>query len=351
MQRELAAKLRGRAGLILLLAVAAAVWWGLDRAERRVTWLRVEAPRRAVAGQPLPMRVHVAPLKQAAYLCADLHWATSRDTSRGYLATGGAKAVGQQGGTFDFAIPIPPTKGLRFVTGILFLSRTSSWQGHTRVAATEVIPVSSNAVGTVESRLEPLRLQPTSDGTTGQPQPTALPRLLTALLFLAATVAAWGDGQSRASSSSRPGAENRWWQALAVLLALACLWELLGLENWLLAHVRTMARAEDLYYPRAVFQKVVISVAIAATILLFLSLRRVSRDRRLLVASFALYLAIALVNLVSWHPIDQVADLSWHGLMLVQALKLGCAAITLRGIVIAGRPHLGESNLLLLLLL
>ena len=110
---------------------------------------------------------------------------------------------------------IPPTKGLRFVTGVLFLSRTSSWRA-TRCGATEVIPVTNNAVGQGESPLEPLRLQPTSDGTGPcHPQPRCDPALADRLLFLAATVLAWGDGQSRAGLGRRPGPEHRWWQVLA----------------------------------------------------------------------------------------------------------------------------------------
>ena len=96
-----------------------------------------------------------------------------------------------------------------------------------------------------------------------------------------------------------------------------------------------MARAGDFYYPRAVFQKVVISVAVAALAVFLLFVRRARSSRRLLLAGFGLYLGISVVNLVSLHVIDQVADLSWHGLTLVQALKLGCAAMTLRGVVIA----------------
>jgi hypothetical protein len=247
----------------------------------------------------------------------------------GYLGTGGSKALGKEGGTFDFQIRIPPTQGLRFVTGILFLSRTGSWQNHTLVAATEVIPVSSYTADKVETRLEPLRVEPQGDETTEPTRPAATPRWLTALLFLVAAVAAWSGGPLAGGSSGGPGHGNRWWQVLAVAMALACLWELFGLESWLGAQARAMARAEDLYYPRAVFQKVVISVVIAATILFFVFIRRVSSSRRLLLASFALYLAISGVNLVSWHPIDKVADLSWHGLTLVRALKLGCAALTL----------------------
>jgi hypothetical protein len=329
MQREPKTRLPGWVGLLLLLAAAAAVLWGLDHWERPAAWLRVEAPPRAVAGQTLPLRVHLAPLAEPARLCADLHWGTTRDTSMGYLGTGGSKAVGKEGGTFDFEIRIPSAQGMRFITGILFLSPTGSWQDHTLVAATEVIPVSSNTAEKVETRLEPLRVQPPGDATTEHPRPTAPPRWLTALLFLVAAVAAWGGGPSADGSSGVPGHGNRWWQVLAVAMALACLWELFGLESWLGAQARAMARAEDFYYPRAAFQKVVISVAIAATVFSFLLIRRVRSSYRLLLASFALYLAISGVNLVSWHPIDRVADLSWHGLTLVQALKLCCAALTL----------------------
>ena len=92
---------------MLLVAVASATWWGLERAEPRADWVRVEAPRRAVEGQPFPMRVHLAPLAEPMVLCADLHWGTSRDDAIGYLASGGTRAVGKDGGTFDFEIPVP----------------------------------------------------------------------------------------------------------------------------------------------------------------------------------------------------------------------------------------------------
>jgi len=95
MQSEPKAKLPGRVALILLVAGAAAVWWALDHWPR-VAWLSVEAPRRAVAGQTLPLRVHLAPLAEPARLCADLHWGTTRDMSMGYLCTGGSKPVGKE---------------------------------------------------------------------------------------------------------------------------------------------------------------------------------------------------------------------------------------------------------------
>jgi signal transduction histidine kinase len=162
------------------------------------------------------------------------------------------------------------------------------------------------------------------------------------LLFLAAMVTAWGAGQLPAGSSGRPGPENRWWQVLALLLTLACLWEFFGLESWLGAQAQAMAYAGDLYHARIVLQKVVISIAVAATGVFLLFVRRAHSSRRLLLVGFGLYLGISLVNLMSLHAIDRIADLSWHGLALLQALKIGCAAMTLRGVAIASRKHCGE---------
>jgi NO-binding membrane sensor protein with MHYT domain len=115
------------------------------------------------------------------------------------------------------------------------------------------------------------------------------------------------------------------------------LWELLGLENWLGERARAMARAEDLYYSRALVQKVVISAAVAATVLLLPFIQRMRRSNRLVLVAFVLYLAISAVNLVSLHAIDKVADLSWHRVSLVQALKLGCAAMIVQGVRIMRR--------------
>ncbi len=250
----------------------------------------------------------------------------------GCLAVGGARRVGKEGGTFDFEIMVPPRPGLRFVTGVFYLSKTGSWIHHSLVAGSEVIPVTSGTAEAVEIRLEPLRLQISGGGAIDHPPTAALPRWLTALLFLAAAMAAWGAGLSANGSNGEARGGRRWWQGLAVLLALACVWELLGLEAWLGVKAREIARARDFYYPRLMFQKVVSSLAIAALVLFFLLIRRAPRSRRLLLCAGALYLAISLVNLVSLHAIDVIAGRSWHGVTLVQALKLGCAAMALLGV-------------------
>ena len=329
---ERAGRLRGFAGLVLLVAAAAIIWWGLDRAERRPDWLGVEAPRRAFAGQPFPVRVHLAPLAEPGVLCADLHWGATRDTPMRYLATGGSKPVGREGGTLDFEIVVPPREGMGFVAGVIYLGPTGSWGDHKLAAATELVPVVSGPAKSGETRLEPLGLQRSGESSPSHPPPRYGPRLLTGLVFLAAMMVAWYPGPPAKASDGRPSPENRWWQALVVLLALACVWELFGLERLLGDRARAIARARDLYHLRIVLQKAVISIAVAAAVLSLPFIRRVRRSHRLALVAFALYLAIAAVNLVSLHAVDQVADLSWHGVSLVQALKLGCAVMTLEGV-------------------
>src|SRR5208283_2172486 len=150
---EPARRLRGFAGLMVLLAAAAVIWWGLGRAEHRPDWLGVEAPRRAVVGQPFPVRVHLAPLAEPGFLCADLHWGATRDTPMRYLATGVPKAVGKEGGTLDFEIAVPPKEGMRFVMGVIYFGRTGSWGDHKQAAITELVPVVSEPAKPEETRL------------------------------------------------------------------------------------------------------------------------------------------------------------------------------------------------------
>jgi hypothetical protein len=45
---------------------------------------------------------------------------------------------------------------------------------------------------------------------------------------------------SAKGSNRGPGDGNRCWRVLAVAVALACLWGLFGLENWLGAQARVM---------------------------------------------------------------------------------------------------------------
>ena len=103
------------------------------------------------------------------------------------------------------------------------------------------------------------------------------------------------------------------------------------------AEARAWARAEDVYHPRALFQKGAISLTFA-TMLVFLGLVWHQRKpHQLALFFFGLYLAISIVNLLSFHSIDNYAGRSWHGITLVAALKFVCVAATLHSVFRARR--------------
>jgi hypothetical protein len=174
--------------------------------------------------------------------------------------------------------------------------------------------------------------------------------LVAGLIFLGAGVGAWrrlvvatGMGNTRQEQreetrnpDARTGGQSRkyqrrFWLAILVALVLASMWELLGLEYWVGTHAREWARARDLYYPREVFQTALISLTLATLAACLALLKRVPGNR-LLLGSLGFYLAIAGVNLLSLHQIDRIADLAWHGLSLVQVLKLVCTTLIFSGV-------------------
>jgi len=322
-------------GLLLLVVAAAVTWWWLDGLEPRAGWLQVEAPRSARVGQSFPIRVDLAPQAEPGFLCADLHWFHTHDNSQGYLESGGAKPVRREGGTYDFSVMVRPKTGLGFVQVVLFLSRTGSWDTQTRVAASELIPVLTNNLAELDMQFARLRMAPVDAVSNAHPSPAAAPRLLIGLFFLAATGVAWRVNRSKSSSSEAADVTVLWWRRTMLALALAGLWELTGAQNWLDTHLRAVARMEDFYYLRGLAQKAAISTLIPSVGFLLLWFLRVRVYQRLFVSVFVLYVALSVVDLVSLHAIDQVADRSWHGITVIQALKLGCAVLLLERVFVA----------------
>jgi hypothetical protein len=137
----------------------------------------------------------------------------------------------------------------------------------------------------------------------------------------------------RAAGGLNKWSSRHWWLVLAVVLALGCIWELFGLENRLGGLARALARAEHYYHARALVQKAIISVTIAATVV-FLGFLRGRRTLHWpLVLFTGLYLALSVVNLLSFHSLDQYAGLSWHGITLVEAMKCACAVAILKAVL------------------
>ena len=303
----------------MLLAAAAGIWSLLGRMDDDVAWLTVEAPGHAVAGVALPLRVRVTGLKEPTQLAINLHGSSVRDGSNDFLSPGGARLVGKEGGRFDFEIMVHPRADLHFVNAILFLSPNGDWKDHTFAATTELIPVTNAQDGDV-SAMRRLAVHPlVRNEERANGNDPAFPRLIVGLVLLAGSVMAFAG-----SKPHRGG-----WLVLAAMFALAAAWELLGVEGRVGTVARAWARAADVYYPREIFQKAVISLTFAC-VLGFLVLawgRRKSYQPALLF--FGLYLGITVVNLLSLHSLDVYAGHSCHGVNVVDALKLFCAAATL----------------------
>lgn len=309
--------------LICFVSLVAALWFWLGR-WGEVAWLTVEGPTHVVVGEPVQLRVHLTRGEQDALLCADLHWASDRNTPEGFLAAGDAKVAVHSGGTFDFRVPVPARDNLRFVNGIIYLSPDGQWSNHTFVATTELIPITRTRDGRAPVLVRwPLR-QLAEDFARIAPSRSPLLRWATGLTWLLAAAVLVRQLRPARNVSMQHTKIPRGLMTVAAGFALAGIWELAGLENLLGNQARSLARAEDLYYPRATFQKLVIAVTIAAALVgLALAWRKCVARPWLL--AFGLYLAVTLVNLLSLHVVDQFAGRSWHGVAFVDAMGLLCA--------------------------
>jgi hypothetical protein len=233
--------------------------------------------------------------------------------------------VGTEGGSFDFPISVPPRENLRFVNGVVYLTPTGNWNDRTRAVFTDPIQVTINGPDSVSESFEPLRMHSVSAASKVFHRPSAFSRALLSLLLLAATVLAWLPKPSC-------GPNSRWLRTLAVGLALACVWELLGLEGWLGERARALAKAEDVYYRRFGVQRLLSTAVIIATLVVITMVTRVRRGSRLVIAAFVIYVGVSLLSLLSLHALDRLGAISWHGLTLVRAVKLGCAILILMGL-------------------
>lgn len=261
-------------------------------------------------------------------ICADLHWAHERHTTKGFLASGTAQPIGPEGGQFDFEIMVPPQAGPHYVNIVIYLSPDGNWGSHTFAANTRLIPVSTNSPAAASRLVQRPVYEFVADDAHAQTATSPWPRWLTGSAWLIS-----------AGLLGRPALRTLCWRRTLILgMLLGGITEFAGLEVWVGHLTRDFARAHDLYYPRETFQRAVISfVAAAAVICLWSSWR--NRPRRLLRIGLGCYLAIALVNLLSLHALDQYAASSWLGFTLVDALKLVCAFTALIGVARAKDQH------------
>ena len=297
------------------------MWLGLDRAGDKVDWLRVETPRVALENESLPIRIHLGELKQSTQVCVDLHWSPDRNSAGDFLASGGSKRVGPEGGSFDFEVTVPPREGLRYVHGIIFLSPTGEWEDHTFVAATDPIRVSTNR-GAEDSSLTRLSVHQQEE-----PLPrtasnsSSILRWANGVLLLAASILAGINFRSTPEAQQSSSIARRLWLIVATALALAAGWELFDLENRVGNLARAWARAEDVYFSREGLQRMSVSAIVSAAIVLLSVVWSKRWPGRSLLVFFGLYLVVSCTNLLSLHTLDKFGGISWHGVSLVDGLK------------------------------
>lgn len=322
--------------LALFAVITVSVWLGLERLGNKVDWLTLEGPTLVEPGTTVNFRVQTGRILTNGFLCVDLHWASDRNSPQGFLAAGIAQAIHQTNRTFDFSVAFPARDQLRFVHAILYLTPDGNWSNHTFAATSALIPVTTNGERHA-AKLERLPLYQLDEGRLPASTPKfSLLRWLTGATWLFAAAMLVRQMRRNPIQPAYPGVSKCGWVTLAIGLVLAGVWELGGLENTLGTWARSVARTEDVYYQRAGFQKAVSSMVVALVLVLFWVGRRHQR-LRLLPLGFGLYLALALVNLLSLHAIDRFAAIAWHGLVLVDVLKFLCAAVAIFGLYAGGR--------------
>jgi hypothetical protein len=322
--------------VLLFIGFGVMVWWGLAGLEPQARWLQVNAPPAGRIGQPFPVRVRLGPVREARFLTADLHWGKSHDRSELYLDTGGSRAVDPTGGIYDFAVPVPPRPGLRYVQVVIYLSRDGNWNTSTRVATSDFFEVTEGPTAALETQSIPRRM---TDGTPGSflQRPAGWPHVLTGLVFVLAAALAWFKGGPILRPGSNPIGEVACWRIPAWCLSLAAVWELTAMPARIDRVLREAAHRQDLYYLRGAVQKLAISLVLPAAVWLLWQARRVPANHRLFFAVFSLYITLTAVDLVSLHAVDQVLERSWQGITVSQALGLGFATLLLQQALVKPR--------------
>lgn len=329
-----------------LVLVFAATYLVLDRTEHRPGWLTVEMPSYAVAGRPLEVRVGLkGPLGPTMIDC-DLQRANAEKRDWGFLASGGPPRPVAGARSHAYVFDVPERADTAFAFVLVFLSPSGRWPEGTRAATSAYIPVRGPGPEGPAGPLRRARLYryPTAAETAvrearpaaGRPRgtPSAWVHPAIAALLLAGSVL--GLRRSRRESGDRTV-----WLVLAAVMALCAALELSGLAGHIADWGRRWAAQAGLYESRQPFQKAAMAAVAAASLGLFvLFLRAVRRPgpRRArwgAAVGLAAYLALSFVSALSFHAVDVVRGLVWHGWSAVDAAR-GAGAFA--ALLAAGLP-------------
>jgi len=358
MEKELT-RIKRRAGVVAaLVLVFAATWVVLDRTEHRPGWLTVEAPAAAVVGQPLEIRVTLKKSVQATEIVCTLHRAGADRKIRGYLASSGPPRQAGGGGTYSFIFEVPEREDMAFASAILFLSPTGQWQDGTRAVSTKLMPVKRDGTAAQNLGLKKTRVYHYSTaaesaaakaaerGPRRGSSPWAHPIIFVFVISSAALCRAKA-GRKRPDASPTETRERTIWLAFAAVFVLGAFLELSGVVGHLAAWGRRLAEEGSLYDLRKPFQKALMAaVAAAALGLFFLFIRALRKPGSHLFLwwvgiGLAAYLSASFISVLSFHAVDVVRGMTWHGLSPVDAARGTGALVSLFAAVFALRRKKG----------
>lgn len=354
MDKALDKKIR-RAGLAAALVLAfSATWAVLDRTEHRPGWLAVEAPAAAVVGRPLEIRVTLKRSIGTTKIVCSLHRAGADRKIRGYLASSGPAREAVGGGTYSFVFEVPEREDMAFAAAIVYLSPTGDWQDGTLAVSTKLMPVKRDgAAAEIKGlgRTQVYRFMTAAESAAAKaaerspgrgPSPWAHP-VISLLLLASAFLCVVKSGRGRMEGQPGAARDRKIWLAFAAVLAFCALLELSGLAGHLSTWGRRLAAAANLYEFRRPYQKAVMAVIAAGALgLFFLFIRAMKRPgapHHLWWAGMGLagYLSVSFVSVLSFHAVDVVRGMTWHGISPVDAARGAGTVVALVATAVALR--------------
>jgi hypothetical protein len=316
-------------------------------------WLKVEAPRYAVVGSPLDVRITIGKAPEPSLLAVSVYLLGKDLNGAGRLPAPSPPVSVHSGGTYPFRIDVTEKKNMAFVQLVIWLSPTGDWQTRTNGANMEPIPVRNARPRAEDGEFREVRAYAISNAQNPDivfqpggrpPKSEAYPASSAPFrLGLAALLASSGLVFILNLARRRPardrggwaGKERLFWMGTAILLFLLALSELFVLEGRLSEWGRKIIIGLDLYNFRQSYQKAglaLIAAGIGVLLVLFPRLHAGRRDRfRTALAGLALavYVGLSLAGALSFHYVDVARRISFAGLSLIDAVKAACAAAVL----------------------
>jgi len=352
MERELTRTTR-RAGIAAALVLAfAAAWVLLDRTEHRPGWLTVEAPAAAVVGRPLEIRVKLDKSVEATMISCTLHRAGTDRKIRGYLASSGPAREAGGGKSYSFNFEVPEREDMAFAAALIFLSPTGEWPDGTRAVSTKLMPVKRDGTAEENRGLKKTRVYRYSTaaesaaakaaerGPRRGPSPWVHP-VIFVILISSAVLCRAKAGRKGPDARLEEGIERTVWLSFAAVFAVGAFLELSGVVGHLAAWGRRLAEEGNLYDLRKPFQKALMAALAAAALGLFLLfIRALKKPGPHLFLwwvgiGLAAYLSASFISVLSFHAVDVVKGMTWHGLSPIDAARGAGALVSLVAAVAA----------------